>query len=241
MPGDRPMSHDPVRIRSDDRIPASEVQGDNQSVWQIESADADYPPQFRQHPFAAQWKTIYGIGNREIIQHRCLGLICSVQCPGSVIIKTFDAIRELRDAGIVVVGGFHSPMEKECLDFLLRGNQPVIVCPAKHPTPNRMPAVWRKAIDSGRLLVISSFDEKVRRTIAAQAQTRNEFVAALSEAILVPHASPQGKTEALALSVLQAGGSLFTLGDEDNGNLITRGADSYDAIRVRDRLWSAHN
>ncbi|HQX52209.1 MAG TPA: hypothetical protein PLR25_19980 [Planctomycetaceae bacterium] len=32
--------------------------------------------------------------------------------------KTFDAIRELRDTGVVVAGGFHSPMERECLDFL---------------------------------------------------------------------------------------------------------------------------
>lgn len=63
-----------------------------------------------------------------------MGLICSVQCPGSIVIKTFDAVRELRDSGIVVAGGFHSPMEKECLDFLLRGEQPVIVCPANSGT-----------------------------------------------------------------------------------------------------------
>jgi hypothetical protein len=54
-----------------------------------------------------------------------------VRCSGSIVNKTFDAIRELRDAGIVVVVGFHSPMKKECLNFLLRGEQPVIVCPPK--------------------------------------------------------------------------------------------------------------
>jgi hypothetical protein len=39
--------------------------------------------------------------------------------------------QHVRDAGIVMAGGFHSPMEQDCLDFLLRGNQPVVVCPAK--------------------------------------------------------------------------------------------------------------
>jgi len=54
-----------------------------------------------------------------------------VQCSGIIILKTFDAIRMLRDKGIVVIGGFHSPMERECLDLLQRGNQPVILCSAK--------------------------------------------------------------------------------------------------------------
>lgn len=37
----------------------------------------------------------------------------------------------LRDAGVTVIGEFHSPMEKECLNILLRGSQPIIVCPAR--------------------------------------------------------------------------------------------------------------
>jgi hypothetical protein len=64
-----------------------------------------------------RWESLHCIGNRDILSQKCLALICSIQCLGSVVIKTFDAIRELRDAGIVVVGGFHSPMERECLDF----------------------------------------------------------------------------------------------------------------------------
>ena len=58
----------------------------------------------------------FGIGDRAIMRRKCLRLMCSVQCPGSVVIKTFDAIRELRDAGVVVVGDFHSPMEKDHVD-----------------------------------------------------------------------------------------------------------------------------
>lgn len=49
---------------------------------------------------------MHGIGDRLNLGHKCLGLICSVQCPSRVIIQTFDAIRALRDAGIVIAGGF---------------------------------------------------------------------------------------------------------------------------------------
>lgn len=67
------------------------------------------------------------LGDRKILKRHLLGLICSIRCPGSIVIQTFDAMRALRDAGVIVVGGFHSPMERECLDILLRGSQQVIV------------------------------------------------------------------------------------------------------------------
>ena len=166
------------------------------SVWTVTSADHEYP--LGLHRWGSHWKRIHAVGNREILAIPMDGLVCSVQCPGSVVIKTFDAIRELRDAGIVVAGGFHSPMERECLDFLLRGEQPVIVCPAKGLARLRMPAVWRTAIDADRLLLLSPFDDKIMTATKDRAAIRNEFVAALSDVVLIPHASPGGKAEAVA-------------------------------------------
>ena len=54
------------------------------------------------------------------------GFFCSSQCPGSIVLKTFDAITRMRDEGEILIGGFHSVMEWECLGILLRGRQPVI-------------------------------------------------------------------------------------------------------------------
>jgi hypothetical protein len=34
-------------------------------------------------------------------------------------LKTYDLARDLRDADVPVIGGFHTPMEKECLRLLL--------------------------------------------------------------------------------------------------------------------------
>jgi len=83
--------------------------------------------------------------------------------------------------------------------------------------------------------VISPFAENVHRTITAQAQNRNEFVAALSHGILVPHASPQGKTGAIAQAMVQFEGFLFTF-DDDNANLLSCGAHAYDMNSVSNRL-----
>lgn len=214
------------------------IAADNPPVldaWRICPGDPDYPILCPGSDASASL-TLYGIGNRAILCERFVALICSVQCPGSVIIKTFDAIRELRDAGIVVAGGFHSPMESECLDFLLRGKQPIVVCPAKGLQKLPLSSSWRDALDASRLLVLSPFDDDITQTTASQAQQRNELVASLARVIFVPHASPGGKTEALARQVLARALALFTLDDPENANLLHLGAQPYSLDAVRESL-----
>ena len=65
----------------------------------------------------------WAAGPRDILNRDKIGFFCSSQCPGGVIPKTFDAITAMRDQGRTVIGGFHSPMEWECLGILLRGRQ----------------------------------------------------------------------------------------------------------------------
>ncbi|MBI3992506.1 MAG: hypothetical protein HY342_04475 [Candidatus Lambdaproteobacteria bacterium] len=62
------------------------------------------------------------------VQQPLLSLFSSIRAPGDAILITYDLARALRDSGVAVVGGFHSPMEQECLRLLLRGTQPVVVC-----------------------------------------------------------------------------------------------------------------
>ena len=65
------------------------------------------------------------LGALDILNDRKLGFFCSIKCPGNLILRTYDLARLLRDGGVTVIGGFHSPME-ECLAILLRGTQQVI-------------------------------------------------------------------------------------------------------------------
>src|SRR5512133_1908178 len=71
------------------------------------------------------------IGNLEILSCTKLALMCSVRCPGRIILRAYDLAQSLRQSDLAIVGGFHSPMEKECLKVLLRGPEPVVVCPAR--------------------------------------------------------------------------------------------------------------
>lgn len=137
-------------------------------------------------------------GQLGIIKNKpLLGLLCSQACPGDVILKTYDVIRALRDAGVCVISGFHSTMEKECLEILLRGQQPVVVCPARGIQDMRLPAPWKEALATGRLLVLSPFEAPVRRVTKETAQQRNRFVTAMADRVLVPYASPGGEIDAL--------------------------------------------
>jgi predicted Rossmann fold nucleotide-binding protein DprA/Smf involved in DNA uptake len=207
-------------------------------TWTTSVGDPDYPQRLAGHSRSAEWPTLFGMGRRGILGEACLGLICSIKCPGAAVIKAFDAVRELRDTGVVVAGGFHSPMERECLEFLLRGEQPAIVCPAKGLGHPGLSAAQREALKGGRLMLLSIFRDTINRTTKGQAHERNEFVAALACAVLIPHASPGGNAETIARQVLEHGKPVFTFDVEENQGLLDRGARLYDTEAIRSVITS---
>lgn len=113
------------------------------------------------------------LGNLQILHSKPTALFCSVKCPGDLILKAYDLARAWRDVGVAVIGGFHSPMEQECLKILLRGRQPVVVCPARSLQGMRVPAAYRLPIEQGRLLIISPFSDRKPRATQETAQRRN--------------------------------------------------------------------
>jgi hypothetical protein len=94
--------------------------------------------------------TLSAIGNQALLTMPKTALFCSTRCPGRVILPTYDQAAKWRDAGRCVISGFHSPVEKECLQILLRGDAPVILCPARGML-ERLPAQWAIAVAGGRM------------------------------------------------------------------------------------------
>ena len=166
------------------------------------------------------------LGDRRLVEDPLTALFCSNRCPGDLILKAYDLARAMRDTGVPVIGGFHTPMEKECLRLLLRGSQPVVLCPARSIDNMRIPRDWRLALDGGRLLVLSSFPKTLRRPTATVAAQRNDLVAELAERILIIHAAPGGNTEAFARKLARSGKPLLTLESPANANLIDMGAEA---------------
>jgi predicted Rossmann fold nucleotide-binding protein DprA/Smf involved in DNA uptake len=175
---------------------------------------------------------LQALGDVRIAERRSLALFCSARCPGGPILRALDLARELRDADLTVVGGFHSPVEQDCLTLLLRGTARIVVCPARDITGMRVPVSWRPALASGRLLVLSPF-AGVRRVTARMARARNELVAALADEVLVLHAAAGSGTERLALALLTAGRTVLTPAGPANATLIARGAAAVES-------WTAY-
>jgi len=171
-----------------------------------------YPARLASSKFIEPTAMLWAYGPIDIIAEPIIGLFCSSQCPGSRILKTFDAIVKMRDEGQILMGGFHSAMEWECLRILLRGRQPVIWVPARSILGMRLKPELQPAFKDGRLLILSPFAPTPAnaRVTAALAQQRNRFVGALADRIFVPYAAPGGRTASLQEELKRAGKLVFS-------------------------------
>ena len=117
-------------------------------------------------------------------------------------------------------------MERECLRLLLRGKQPVVVCPARGIDSMRIPP--RLASRPGRRPLTGAValpghsPTPDGSELAAQ---RNEFVASVATRVFIAHAAPGSKTEAFARNLAGAGKPMLTLDSPANENLVEMGAD----------------
>ncbi|WP_423225919.1 DNA-processing protein DprA [Candidatus Amarolinea aalborgensis] len=189
----------------------------------LQSGDSSYPVALKAFLGADAPVAISTLGDLALLDRRPLAIFCSARCPGSLIVQASDLAHVLRDRGAAVSGGFHTPVERACLEILLAGAGPLIVCPARGMYKT-IPAELRRPLADGRLLLLSPFKETERRVTAELAEARNRLVAALAERVLFVHAARGSRTEALAREVIGWGKPVYSLAHEANANLVTYGA-----------------
>ncbi len=180
----------------------------------------EYPATLRESGVSIPFDAI---GNSNHLTGHLLGFFCSAKCPGNLILDTYDLARELRNAPVTVIGGFHSPMEKECLDLLLRGTQPVIICAARSIDRMRIPKPWKAPLADGRLLVISPFVDHRPRITLELAEQRNRFVAHLANEVFIAHAAAGSKTLAFCEELLNRQKPVMTIDRAENAALLRLG------------------
>ena len=173
---------------------------------------------------AVSMPAVSALGDLALLDGVLTGFFCSVRCPGDIILKTYDLAKTLRGAEITLVGGFQSPMEREFLDVLLWGRVRVVVCPARGLGNMRVPKNWRAPLTDGRLLILSFFDDNIRRPTVAIVAKRNASIAAVCDRILVAYAQQNGKTEALCKQALTSRKPVLTLDSPYNAHLMALGA-----------------
>ena len=193
------------------------------NINRINQNDLFYPSALKKYLGDSFPVTLTATGNLDILQSKSLAVFCSNKCPGNIILKTYDLMRQLRESGITVISGFHSAMERECLNILLKGRQPVIICPARSIEGMRIKPEYRKPLEDGRLLILSTFSGKEKRISSDKAVKRNYFVAALATAIFIPYAAPGSKTETFCQKLLEWWKRVYTTDDEKNTSLIETG------------------
>jgi predicted Rossmann fold nucleotide-binding protein DprA/Smf involved in DNA uptake len=197
----------------------------------VGTGEAGYPRSFAALGDAAP-ASLTIVGEPTLLRLPLVALCCSARLPASCALASVDLARALRDTGAPVVGGFQSPTERTCLDFLLRGRQPVVICPARGLGGMRVPAPWRAAREKGRLVLVSGFSDRVRRPTSALSEARNRLVVALARAVVVIHATPGGRLARLAVEALRAGRRVYCLDLPENEDLRVAGAVARGAERL---------
>ena len=149
-----------------------------------------------------------------------MGLVASVDASAAVLEETDRLVRALADAGALFIGGFHSPLERRCLDQLVAEKSPVVVFLSRALTDLKIPIAWLQLLRETKLVLVSACSPSERRATRESVRMRNECVAALADSFLIPHASVGGKAEALCREVLKAGKEVWTLNHACSRNLV---------------------
>ena len=147
------------------------------------------------------------IGNKQILDHYKIAFLCSRKCPADIILKSYDWAIEQREKGVCVISGFHSKIEKDVLHYLLKGTQPIILALIRG-LKKRFEPELKDALNEKRLLIVTPFDEKVKRVTRETANQRNRFMAELADEIFVAYALPGGNIEKLLTGILLTGKSI---------------------------------
>ena len=200
-------------------------------VQRITQTDPNYPKKLKHYLKIEAPKTIWARGNINLLSGidiafngNLWAFFCSKKCPGELILKTHDLAQTFKERGVPTIGGYHSPIEQECLRVLLRGVQPLLLCPARIIENMRLKPVWKDALAEDRLLILSTFGSRYDRQTVALANRRNAFVAALADKICIAHAAKDSKTLEFAQMVIAWGKPVFTFETSANEALFQLGA-----------------
>lgn len=201
-----------------------------QSIQRITQKDTNYPAGLERYLKTETPETIWARGNTDLLPRQnaplngdLWALFCSSKCPGEIILKAHDLAQRFKEIGIPTIGGYHSPVEQECLRVLLRGAQPILLCPARSIENMRLKSAWKDALSEERLLILSIFGEYHRRSTAVLANQRNVFVAALADKICIAHAAEDSKTLEFAQMIVSWGKPVFTFDTPANQSLFALG------------------
>ena len=130
-------------------------------------------------------------GNKDIIKLYKTAFLCSRKCPADIVLKSLDWAKSKKDKGECVISCFHSRIEKDVFDILLKGTQPLILVLARG-MKKRWPKEIKNAVEQERLLIISPFDETITHITQETAKKRNEIMVDIADEVFLVYAKQNG-------------------------------------------------
>jgi len=165
--------------------PAISILSPDNNLYPLDSFSVAFP----NLPF------LFSSGNIDLLQLPLTALFCSRKCPGDAILKAYDLARELREKETPVISGFHTPVEKDMLEILLKGKGPIVICPARGLGGMRIAPAVNEGVKQGRILFISIASQQEKRITQELAEERNFLVAALATKWEFVYTEPGGHLE----------------------------------------------
>lgn len=145
-------------------------------------------------------ETLDFTGNNNLLLETKTAFLCSQQLPASMKLKCYDWAIDQREKGNCVIIGFHNQIEKDVMYHLLKGKQPIILVLARG-LKARLEPEFQKPLKQGRMLIITPFNNSVKRVTSQNMQTRNILMTTLADRITIGYANPDEHLEELLIGI----------------------------------------
>ena len=164
-------------------------------------------------------------GNENIMKTNKLAFFSSDNCPPEIYLELMDFAMKVIEKEITIISGFHTNVEREVLEILIKGKQPIIICPAREISDYIIPEKFDAAYNEGRLLFASEFSGNKKRISRTTSIVRNRYVSEIADNIFIPFAKKSGITfnSAKFIKANLSNKGLFTIGSNINENLLNLG------------------
>lgn len=131
------------------------------------------------------------LGTPSLLKRKKIGYFASCTIASLSVLPTLYWATEIaKREDVAIVSGFHSMMEREVLDILLRGRCGII-CVLARPIYKVIPEKYRYAYAQGRILFISHNASKSTMTSRHLCQKRNEYIASISDELVFSSLTPE--------------------------------------------------
>ena len=123
-------------------------------------------------------------GNKELLKQKKVGFLASRKISSISILPTLDWATEVsKREDTAIVSGFHSKMERNVLELLLKGQCGIIIVLVRGMY-RKLPKQYEEAMSQNRLLIISNEKDNVKRVSEQTAHKRNEYVREIADEMM---------------------------------------------------------